>query len=53
LRIVNGGLDLATVTDDRGVLRQPVEIPLGHRGNIGDIEAPECSPEGVALAEHD
>src|SRR6266849_5788109 len=26
---------------------------LGHRGDLGDVEAPECRPERVPLAEHD
>src|SRR6185437_8801416 len=41
------------VADDRGVLDQPVHVPLGHRGDLGDVEAPECLPERVPLPEHD
>src|SRR5205085_10930555 len=52
-RVVDGRLDLATVTDDRRVLQQPVDISTCHRRNLGDVEAVEGSPETVTLAEHD
>ena len=32
---------------------QPVDVPLGHRRDLGDVEAPECLPERVPLPEHD
>ena len=51
--LVDGGLDLAAVADDRGVLDQPVHVPLGHCCHLGDVEASECLPEGVPLPEHD
>src|SRR5690242_733313 len=47
--VVDGGLDLATVADDRGVLDQPVHVPVRRRRDLGDVEAPECVP----LPEHD
>src|SRR4029077_1357497 len=37
----------------RGVRAQPVHVPLGHRRDLGDVEAPECLPERVPLPEHD
>src|SRR5206468_4464132 len=52
-RVVDGGLDLATVTDDRWVLQQPVDIPVGHRRDLRDVEAVKGPPKCIPLAEHD
>jgi hypothetical protein len=45
--------NLGPVADDGGVLHQPVDVLMAHRGDLGDVEAPKCIPERGALAEHD
>src|SRR5207244_10503283 len=51
--VVDSRLDLATVTDDRSVLYQPVDVPCVHGCDLDDLEAPECLPERVPLPEND
>src|SRR4029077_2774898 len=51
--IVDGRLDLRAVADDRRVAYQPVDVVRRHRGDLADVETPECGPEGVPFPEHD
>src|SRR6185295_16789685 len=51
--VVDSRLDFCPVADDRSVLNQPVDVPCGHRRDLGDVEVPESLPERVPLSEHD
>ena len=45
------GLDLASVADDRGVCQQPGDVALAERGDPDGLEAFECGPEALTLAQ--
>jgi hypothetical protein len=51
LGIRDRGLDLAAVTHDRGVCQEPGDVPLAERGDPDGLEAFECGPEALALAQ--
>jgi hypothetical protein len=44
-------LDLAPVTDDRGVRKQPLDVALSEPGDPLRVEAAERRPEALALAQ--
>ena len=52
-RIVDCGLDLGTVTDNRRVLDQPVDVPIRHSRDLSNVEPTESPPERTQLAEND
>ena len=51
LRVRDRRLDLAAMADDRGVRQQPLDVALAERGDTIGLEARECGPEALALAQ--
>src|SRR6201989_1202719 len=51
--VVDRGLDLAAVADDRRVLDQAIDVRAGHRRDPGRVEPAKRRAETLAPAEHD
>src|SRR4029077_628977 len=51
--VVDSGLNLAPVAEDRAVLTQPIDVSLSHCRDLSGVEAPECFLKRVPLGEHD
>src|SRR5690554_4697469 len=49
--IVDGGSDLAAMTDDARIEQQTLDIALGHCGDPGNVEAMKDLAEALALAQ--